>query len=686
MQPNPFTIGQVRAFWDAVAPVYDRINATMGWTHCERFLTMQKYLPIQSGLAILNVWSRTGSAVPFIRERCPQATLLNLEVSGGFIKRAQERYPTETFEQTDLHDLPCATESQDIIVSLETLEHVPDPLHFLLECHRVLKTGGRLILSCPPAWNELPLRIFELFGENHGEGPHRFPKVRTVLKAMRQCGFTIMEHRGTVLLPLGPEWMKKIAEAVQQSVLRYVGGNALGIRHFYIAEKRETRDPVWAKIAEEILRPGLDTHSGTCVGLSEGTLKLDDPDGTCRPVRTGKGPVPAICYEASPEVRPSYPYMNANVFGTHTPLSLLLGDYRRLAVGHCTDERIRRNGASGGILTGILLHLLRTKKITGAVVLRMDPAHPWRAVPTIARTEEEILDSAQSKYVVSPVNTILDRLGKEEGPLAYVGLPHQVFAIRRLQQLHHPSVRPIEYIFGPFFGNELSGSAIESFLRRNGARKEDIASLAYRTGEWPGHMEIRLKDGRAFRMPKFHANYLIPFHITRNSLLSHDLTNEFTDLSGGDAWSPVYEERGKGFSLVIIRSQKAEALVREMEESGLLALKDLSEDQAISMQSHGIDFKKRGAFLRIERLKRSGQRYPEYGLTLTSAPWKRRAFEWMLDDIFTVCAWGWVRAIADRIPNRLMGPFFERVRTVWKHSTRSTKRAGVSSIALAITD
>jgi len=686
MQQNGFTIGQVRTFWDAVAPVYDRINATMGWTHRERFLTMQKFLPEHEELHILNVWSRTGSATPFIRERCPRATLLNLEVAANFIALAKKRFPQETFEQTDLHDLPCATESQDVIVSLETLEHVPDPLHFLLECHRVLKTGGRLILSCPPAWNELPLRIFERFGENHGEGPHRFPKIRTVLKALRRCNFTVVEHRGTVLLPLGPEWMKKAAETIQQSLLRFIGGNALGIRHFYIAEKRAARDPVWAKIEEEILRPGLDTHSGTCVGLSEGTLTLEDPDGDCRPVLTGKGPVPAICYEASPEVHPSYPEMNTHIFGSHMPRSLLLGDYRRLAVGHCTDERVRRNGASGGILTGILLHLLRTKKITGAVVLRMDPEHPWRAVPTIARTEEEILDAAQSKYVVSPVNTILDRLRKEEGPLAYVGLPHQVFAIRRLQQMQHPSVRPIEYIFGPFFGNELSGSAIDSFLRRNGARKEDVASLAYRTGEWPGHMEIRLKDGRAFRMPKFHANYLIPFHITRNSLLSHDLTNEFTDLSGGDAWAPVYEERGKGFSLVIVRSQKAEELVRTMEGAGLLSLKDLTEEEAVAMQSHGIDFKKRGAFLRIERLKKRGHRYPDYGLTLTSAPWKRRVFEWLLDGIFTVCAWKWMRAVADRIPNGLMGPFFERVRTIWKRSTHQTKRRGMSSIALAITD
>ena len=59
-------------------------------------------------------------------------------------------------------------------------------------------------------------------------------------------------------------------------------------------------------------------------------------------------------------------------------------------------------------------------------------------------------------------------------------------------------------------------------------------------------MTAWLSDGRVLQMPKFHANYLIPFHITDHSLLSHDLTNELTDVSGGDAWAPVYEAAPAG--------------------------------------------------------------------------------------------------------------------------------------------
>ena len=256
----------------------------------------------------------------------------------------------------------------------------------------------------------------------------------------------------------------------------------------------------------------------------------------------------------------------------------------------------------------------------------------------MARTRAEVLAAAESKYVVSPVNTILARLVDEPGPLALVGLPHQVFAVRRLQLLGHPSVAAIKCVFGPFFGNELYGSAVDSFLRKFSARKEDVTKLRYRDGEWPGAMTAWLRDGRVLKMPKFHANYLIPFHITDNSLLSHDLTNEFTDLSAGDAWAPDYEQRRQGFSLVVTRTEQGDLVIEEMRREGKLWVREIDEPDAIAMQSHGLDFKKRGGFLRMRRRSRAGLRTVDYGLPpppITAAPsgvrgYSRRPFRMLL--------------------------------------------------------
>jgi len=40
----------------------------------------------------------------------------------------------------------------DVVLSTQVLEHVPSPLEYLDECHRLLKPGGRLILSTHGYW------------------------------------------------------------------------------------------------------------------------------------------------------------------------------------------------------------------------------------------------------------------------------------------------------------------------------------------------------------------------------------------------------------------------------------------------------------------------------------------------------------------------------------------------------
>ena len=55
-----------------------------------------------------------------------------------------------------------------------------------------------------------------------------------------------------------------------------------------------------------------------------------------------------------------------------------------------------------------------------------------------------------------------------------------------------------------------------------------------------------MSDGKILKAEKFYYNYLIPFYITKGSLLSIDFCNELTDISVGDAWHPKYEKQGKG--------------------------------------------------------------------------------------------------------------------------------------------
>jgi SAM-dependent methyltransferase len=53
------------------------------------------------------------------------------------------------YPELDMHEMPYADETFDLIVHSDTLEHVPNPVHALAECRRVLKRGGALCFTVP---------------------------------------------------------------------------------------------------------------------------------------------------------------------------------------------------------------------------------------------------------------------------------------------------------------------------------------------------------------------------------------------------------------------------------------------------------------------------------------------------------------------------------------------------------
>lgn len=429
---------------------------------------------------------------------------------------------------------------------------------------------------------------------------------------------------------------------------------------------------------EKVMRSQLCNRCGTCVGLSGGKVVFRDREGDYRPliVQPLVKEEALTLQEACAGHSFSFPEFNRKLFADAPHFHRFMGSYRQLYIGHANDPSIRAQAASGGILSAVLIFLLETKGIDGVVTTRMSHTRPWLAESFIATTREEIMEAAQSKYIITSVNEILPQMAKFQGRLAYVGLPGQVQSIRKLQAIGHPSVKNIEYIFGPFYGNTLHFSSIRSFLRAHGEKDPHrIRKLYFRFGEWPGRMRVELDNGRVMELPKFHANYLIPFHILKNSLLCTDLSNEFTDLSGGDAWAPVYEERGKGFSMIIVRSAAAEALVNEMVREGWLTVWPLEEEEAIRMHSHGYDLKKRGTFIRMRFRRWLGLPNPDYGYKLKGFPLARYLMEIVISSLFLVLGTAPARFIADRVPMRWMGALFENARKRWKKATHGIKRS-----------
>ena len=89
---------------------------------------------------------------------CYEASLRNAVVTGcdyshEMIRIAKRSYPSIHFCHGDAESLPFESSRFDIIIMNYLLLHVPDPNKAILEAHRVLAPGGRLVFTtwCPPA-------------------------------------------------------------------------------------------------------------------------------------------------------------------------------------------------------------------------------------------------------------------------------------------------------------------------------------------------------------------------------------------------------------------------------------------------------------------------------------------------------------------------------------------------------
>ena len=318
-----------------------------------------------------------------------------------------------------------------------------------------------------------------------------------------------------------------------------------------------------------------------------------------------------LCHRACPGHSVDFESFHDELFGD-IPEDIALGRYLGCYIGHAFDKNVRYDCASGGLVSALLVFALEEGLIDGALVTRMRKDDPLRPEPFIARTRDEVLSAAGSKYCPVAAGTALDEILRVDGRYAVVGLPCHIQGLRKAER-HMPSLsKRIRYRIAIPCSLNYSFRGTERILKNRGIPRDRVDMLQYRGRGWPGTMLIRLKDGTEQTIPlaEFYRE-LGPYSLRRCTLCS-DMLGELSDLTCGDAWIPEVMRADKaGSSFVVSRTAGGEELLEAAASSEAVELSELGLRELLASQGHAL-FKKRKLQARVQMFKWTGQSVPVY--------------------------------------------------------------------------
>ncbi|MEM0240837.1 MAG: Coenzyme F420 hydrogenase/dehydrogenase, beta subunit C-terminal domain [Candidatus Nezhaarchaeales archaeon] len=244
----------------------------------------------------------------------------------------------------------------------------------------------------------------------------------------------------------------------------------------------------------------------------------------------------------------------------------LLGKYVKIISARTTLEEVRARGQDGGVATTLLMYAIKNKIIDGAVVTSKGHQDPWKPVPKLALTIEDVLSAAGAKYSNCP-NLIA--LGDAVfcyylNKVCVVGVPCQVAAARNVKVQPRAATKvgdKIAFIIGLFCVETFNHKRFLEYLT---ARNIDVQKVS----------KFDIKESKFKAYVGNDEVLCIPVKELKDCVnefcyMCRDLTALYADISIGAVGSQ------RGWSTVIIRTSQGAELFEGAVKEGYLEVKDI---------------------------------------------------------------------------------------------------------------
>jgi ubiquinone/menaquinone biosynthesis C-methylase UbiE len=221
------------AHQDAASPWYQLVREQIG--------------PVQ-GLRVLEVACGRGGFVQELARAGAHVTGCDFSMAALHVGRSKLQLMNgktrAALIQGDAQGLPFASGSFDIVVSCETIEHVPDAHAALREMWRVARSGAKLFLTTPNYANLMGLYdLYSRVRHPHQQDDQPFDRrqwIPQIRGFVRDAGWKIVRSDGTVhQLPIFPGRNPVALPRLESNRLLRRLLSPFAYHYFLVAEKRE---------------------------------------------------------------------------------------------------------------------------------------------------------------------------------------------------------------------------------------------------------------------------------------------------------------------------------------------------------------------------------------------------------------------------------------------------------------
>jgi coenzyme F420 hydrogenase subunit beta len=270
------------------------------------------------------------------------------------------------------------------------------------------------------------------------------------------------------------------------------------------------------------------------------------------------------------------------MFGRPRETSEISGVYKDILLTRAADPEVHELGQDGGLVSAILIWALENDYIDAALVSYLEgDGSTWKAIPGVARTKEEVLASAGSRYTYS-ANTMAyaEAIGGGAERIALVGMSCQssvppVMSVRKAGKVARRFTLNIGLLCSKTFDDAIFP---ELFEAKYGLAKKDIKKMNIK-----GVFQIWMHNGDYHEVPLKECHQW-----TREGCkMCPDFAAEHADISTGGIGK--YND----WTLTIVRTDVGREVMAKLIEAGVIETRPGDDDPGAIALMHKLSAKSR---------------------------------------------------------------------------------------------